>query len=63
MADISLHDFDNPDPRDARLQRWDYPNDQDNTFEVPEVPPSRASSLRGEDTQERQVSEEQLPPI
>jgi hypothetical protein len=57
MADISLHEFNNPDPRDARLQRWDYPKDQENTFEAPEAPPSRASSLYGGDTQERQVGE------
>jgi hypothetical protein len=67
MADISLHDLNNPDPRvaasadgngrDALSQRWDYPDDQESTFEVPGAPASRASSLRGGDTQERQVSE------
>jgi hypothetical protein len=67
MADISLHDLNNPDPRvaapadgnvrDAHSQRWDYPNDQESAFEVPGAPASRDSSLHGGDTQERQVSE------
>jgi hypothetical protein len=68
MADITLHDLHNPDPNpkvaasadgngsDVRSQRWDYPNDQESTFEVPDAPASGASSLRGGDTQERQVS-------
>jgi hypothetical protein len=66
MADISLRDLNNSDSRvaasadgngrDARPQPWDYPNDQESTFEVPSAPASRASSLRGGDTQERQVS-------
>jgi len=64
MADIILRDLNNSNPRaaasadgndrDARPQRWDYPEDQESTFEVRSAPASRASSLRGGDTQERQ---------